>query len=46
VRQHGNRLLPLPGASVIDVSFAAEGVIVTVWLLRRRCAGVVIDLPR
>src|SRR5437899_3023419 len=31
-----NRLLRLPGASVIDVSFAAEGVIVTVRLRRRR----------
>jgi transposase len=30
------RLLRLPGASVIDVSFAAEGVIVTVKLRRRR----------
>jgi len=36
-----NRLLCLPGASVIDVSFGAEGVIVTVGLRRRRrvCAG-------
>jgi transposase len=36
-----NRLLRLPGASVIDVSFSAEGVIVTVRLRRRRrvCAG-------
>ena len=31
-----NRLLRLPGASVIDVSFATEGVIVTVRLRRRR----------
>jgi transposase len=31
-----NRLLRLPGASVIDVSFSAEGVIVTVCLRRRR----------
>jgi transposase len=31
-----NRLLRLPGASVTDVSFAAEGVIVTVRLRRRR----------
>jgi transposase len=30
------RLLRLPGASVIDVSFTAEGVIVTVRLRRRR----------
>jgi transposase len=30
------RLLGLPGASVIDVSFTAEGVVVTVRLLRRR----------
>jgi transposase len=30
------RLLGLPGASVIDVSFGAEGVIVTVRLRRRR----------
>ena len=30
------RLLRLPGASVIDVSFGAEGVIVTVKLRRRR----------
>jgi transposase len=30
------RLLRLPGASVIDVSFGAEGVIVTVRLRRRR----------
>ena len=37
------RLLRLPGASVIDVSFGAEGVIVTVRLRRRRrvcgCCG-------
>jgi transposase len=31
-----NRLLRLPGASVIDVSFTAEGVVVTVRLRRRR----------
>jgi len=31
-----NRLLGLPGASVIDVSFGGEGVIVTVRLRRRR----------
>jgi len=31
-----NRLLRLPGASVIDVSFTADGVIVTVRLRRRR----------
>lgn len=31
-----NRLLRLPGASVIDVAFGAEGVIVTVRLRRRR----------
>ncbi len=31
-----NRMLRLPGASVIGVSFAAEGVIVTVRLRRRR----------
>jgi transposase len=31
-----NRLLRLPGASVIDVGFTAEGVIVTVRLRRRR----------
>jgi transposase len=31
-----NRLLRLPGAAVIDVSFAGEGVIVTVRLCRRR----------
>lgn len=30
------RLLRLPGASVIDVSFGAQGVIVTVRLRRRR----------
>jgi transposase len=30
------RLLRLPGASVVDVSFSAEGVIVTVRLRRRR----------
>jgi transposase len=36
-----NRLLCLPGASVIDVSFTAEGVVVTVRLRRRRrvCSG-------
>jgi transposase len=36
-----NRLLRLPGASVIDVCFGAEGVIVTVRLRRRRrvCAS-------
>jgi transposase len=36
-----NRLLRLPGASVVDVSFSAEGVIVTVRLWRRRrvCAA-------
>ena len=35
------RLLRMPGASVIDVSFGAEGVIVSVRLRRRRrvCAG-------
>ena len=35
------RLLRLPGASVADVSFGAEGVVVTVRLRRRRrvCAG-------
>jgi transposase len=35
------RLLRLPGAAVADVSFGAEGVIVTVRLRRRRrvCAG-------
>jgi transposase len=31
-----NRLLRLPGASVIDVSFSAEGVVVSVRLRRRR----------
>jgi len=31
-----NRMLRLPGASVIDVSFGGEGVIVTVRLRRRR----------
>ena len=30
------RLLRLPGASVVDVSFSAEGVVVTVHLRRRR----------
>jgi hypothetical protein len=30
------RMLCLPGASVIDVSFGAEGVIVTIRLRRRR----------
>jgi transposase len=36
-----NRLLRLPGASVIDVGFAVEGVVVTVRLRRRRtvCSG-------
>jgi len=36
-----NRLLRLPGASVTGVSFASEGVIVTVGLRRRRlvCSG-------
>jgi transposase len=36
-----NRMLGLPGASVIGVAFAAEGVIVTVRLRRRRrvCSG-------
>lgn len=36
-----NRMLRLPGASVIDVSFGSEGVIVTVRLRRRRrvCSG-------
>ena len=36
-----NRMLRLPGASVSDVSFGAEGVIVTVRLRRRRrvCSG-------
>ena len=35
------RLLRLPGASVADVSFGAEGVVVTVRLRRRRrvCAA-------
>ena len=35
------RLLRLPGSSVADVSFGAEGVIVTVRLRRRRrlCVG-------
>jgi transposase len=35
------RLLRLPGASVVDVSFSAEGVVVSVRLRRRRrvCAG-------
>jgi transposase len=35
------RLLRLPGASVVDVSFIAEGVLVTVRLRRRRrvCSG-------
>jgi transposase len=31
-----NRMLRLPGASVVDVSFGSEGVIVTVRLRRRR----------
>jgi transposase len=31
-----NRLLRLPGASVVDVSFSSEGVLVTVGLRRRR----------
>jgi hypothetical protein len=31
-----HRLLRLPGAAVVDVSFGAEGVIVTVRLQRRR----------
>jgi len=31
-----NRLLRLPGASVVDLGFGAEGVIVTVRLRRRR----------
>jgi transposase len=31
-----NRLLRLPGASIVDVGFGAEGVIVTVRLRRRR----------
>jgi hypothetical protein len=30
------RMLRLPGASIVDVSFGAEGVIVTVRLRRRR----------
>jgi hypothetical protein len=30
------RLLRLPGASVVDVSFGTEGVVVTVRLRRRR----------
>ena len=36
-----NRMLRLPGASVIDVTFGAEGVIVTVRLRHRRrvCSG-------
>ena len=36
-----NNLLGLPGASVIDVAFSAEAVVVTVRLRRRRrvCAG-------
>src|SRR4051812_50092933 len=36
-----NRLLRLPGASVVDVGFGTEGVIVTVRLRRRRrgCSG-------
>lgn len=36
-----NRMLRLPGASVVDVSFGSEGVIVTVRLRRRRrvCSG-------
>ena len=35
------RLLRLPGASVADVSFTGEGVLVTVRLRRRRrvCGG-------
>ena len=42
-----NRLLRLPGASVIDVSFTGEGVIVTVRLRRRRrvCARCGADRP-
>ena len=42
-----NRLLRLPGASVIDVSFGAEGVIVTVRLRRRRrvCSALRADRP-
>ncbi|HEX2478140.1 MAG TPA: transposase family protein, partial [Geminicoccaceae bacterium] len=31
-----NRMLRLPGASVVDVAFGAEGVIVSVRLRRRR----------
>ncbi len=37
-----NRMLKLPGASVSDVAFGGEGVVVTVCLRRRRrkrCAG-------
>ena len=34
-----NPLLRLPGASVIDVGFGGEGVIVTVRLRRRRVCG-------
>ncbi len=36
-----NRMLELPGASVQDVTFGSEGVIVTVGLKRRRrvCSG-------
>jgi len=36
-----NRMLRLPGASVVDVGFGSEGVIVTVRLRRRRrvCSG-------
>ena len=36
-----NRMLCLPGASVQDVAFGSEGVIVTVRLRRRRriCSG-------
>ena len=30
------RLLRLPGASVVDVCFGAEGIVVTVRLRRRR----------
>src|SRR4051812_43474416 len=42
------RLLRLPGASVIDVSFGAEGVIVSVRRRRRRrvCAGCGLEFPR
>ena len=42
------RLLRLPGASVIDVCFTAEGVVVTVRLRRRRrvCADVRADRRR